>query len=288
MPKRLAFERAWRPLAFAACWLASSLPLQAAAKEPVTPEPSPVMVAEQRAAEAFQAYTRKEYAAAVALYLEAYEAAPSGSMLYNIARIYDLKLGDRPLAITYYRRYIAAPDGFTERIELANQRLKELREAEERASAAALPAESAAEGAAETQPGARALLPTASDPPRADRGGWSTLRWTGVGVGLVGLGAVGAGAGFGIAALSQASTAEDACDGNACRSQEGVDAAQSAASQARLSNLGFGVGGALLLTGTALFLLGGEPTAEASPRAKLRWETQVSDASLSLRVSGRW
>lgn len=265
------------------------MPLQAIAKEPVNAEPSPVVVAEQRAAEAFQAYTRKDYAVAVALYLEAYEAAPSGSMLYNIARIYDLKLADRPLAITYYRRYIAAPDGFTERIELANQRLKELRETEEAASAAARPGERRAERAAEPDGSPRALPLTTSDPLRDDRGGWSTLRWAGVGVGVVGLGALGAGAGFGIAALSHAQTAADTCDGNACTSQKGVDAAESAATQAKLSNVGFGVGGALLLTGTALFLLGGEPTAEASPRANLlRWETQVSDASLSLQVSGRW
>lgn len=288
MPTRLSAKRAWRPLASAACWLACSLPLQAGAKEPPNAEPSPVVVAEQRAAEAFQAYTRKEYAAAVALYLEAYEAAPSGSMLYNIARIYDLKLADRPLAIAYYRRYIAAPDGFTERIELANQRLKELREAEELASAPPLAAESRTERATEADGSARALPLTSSDPARDDRGGWSSLRWTGVGVGVVGLGALGAGAGFGIAALSQASTAEEACDGNACTSQQGVDAAKTAATQARLSNLGFGVGGALLLTGAALFLLGGERTSEASPRASIRWEPQVSDAGLSLRVSGRW
>src|SRR6187549_514967 len=102
-------------------WLAAPMatalvPSPAKGDEPAASESSAVTLSEQRAAEAFSAYSNKDYAAAVALYLQAYQAAPSGSILYNIARIYDTKLADRPLAITFYRRYIADPGAYTERI----------------------------------------------------------------------------------------------------------------------------------------------------------------------------
>src|SRR5688500_1131432 len=66
--------------------------------------------AEQYAADAFDAYGRKAYAEAIALYERAYSIAPNGDViLYNIARIYDVGLHSRSLAIDYYRRYTAAP-----------------------------------------------------------------------------------------------------------------------------------------------------------------------------------
>lgn len=243
-----------------------------------------VALAEQRAAEAFQAYSRKEYAAAVALYLEAYEAAPSGSILYNIARIYDTKLADRPLAITFYRRYIADPGAYTERIEFANQRLRQLREAELAASKAPVDGAAPAQVALEPQ-----RAPQAQAQPRLgeDEPGWSTLRWTGVVVGTVGVAALGTGIGFGLSAMSKASTANDLCDGNACSSQEGADAADAANTAANVSTIGFLAGGALLATGTALFLLG-EDDAERAPSAALHWDPRANHGRVSLQVTGKW
>jgi tetratricopeptide (TPR) repeat protein len=63
-----------------------------------------VVLAEKKAAQAFEAYQAKRFAEAVGLYLEAHRAAPNADVLYNVARIYDAKLGDRPLAISFYRR----------------------------------------------------------------------------------------------------------------------------------------------------------------------------------------
>src|SRR6185436_18211441 len=91
---------------------------------------SSVNLAERRAAEAFAAYNKKEYAAAIALYLEAYDATPSGAILYNIARIYDLKLHNRPSAIAFYRRYVADAGAQPDMIDIANHRLQQLRSAE--------------------------------------------------------------------------------------------------------------------------------------------------------------
>jgi len=60
---------------------------------------------------------------------EQHHAAPD-SELHNIARIYDTKLGDRPLASNFYRRYITGAGAVADRIQLANQLLVALREAE--------------------------------------------------------------------------------------------------------------------------------------------------------------
>lgn len=279
--------RAWSALLSALSALAASQASPALAQETTGTESSPVTASERRAAEAFQAYTRKEYAAAVALYLEAYDAAPSGSILYNIARIYDMKLADRPLAIVYYRRYISDPGAYTERIEVANQRLVELRRAEISASKSTEPAPSPRPSDAAATERASAPQPS-RDPAQEPRGGWSTLRWSGAAVGAVGLVGVGIGAGFGLSAMSKASTANESCAGNACTSQQGVEAARAANTSATISNIGFGAGGALLLTGAALFLWGGERTPERLPRAEIQWETQATSSGVSLRLSRTW
>jgi tetratricopeptide (TPR) repeat protein len=246
-------------------------------------DPSSVSQSERRAADAFAAYNRKEYAAAIALYLEAYDAAPSGSILYNIARIYDLKLHNRPSAIAFYRRYVADPSAQGDLIDVSNQRLRELRNAEigiERV---------ADDGSVRTDGGTarrRDALPRAAhDAGEEPRGRWSTLRWTGVALGAVGLVGVGVGGGFGLAAMSRASTAKDQCDGNACVSQQGVDAARTARSDASVANVGFIGGGALLLSGAALYFLGGEKAGEESP---LRLEARATTSTTSLQVVGRW
>ena len=57
---------------------------------PATPAEERVELAEQKAAQAFQAYQEERFSEAVALYIDAYNAAPSADILYNVARIYDL------------------------------------------------------------------------------------------------------------------------------------------------------------------------------------------------------
>jgi tetratricopeptide (TPR) repeat protein len=246
-------------------------------------DPSSVSQSERRAADAFAAYNKKEYAAAIALYLEAYDAAPSASILYNIARIYDLKLHNRPSALAFYRRYVADPAAQGDLIDIANQRLRELRNTE------IATARVADDGAVRTDGGtahARDAVPRAAhDASEERRGGWSTLRWTGVALGAVGLVGVGVGGGFGLAAMSRASTAKDQCDGNACVSQQGVDAARTAHSDATVATIGFAGGGALLLTGVALYFLGGEKAGEESP---VHLEARVTTSTTSLQVVGRW
>ena len=268
--------------AVAVAALLSTLSPPATADETEPPAPASVALAERRAADAFQAYTKKEYAAAIALYLEAYDAAPSGSILYNIARIYDLKVHNRPLAITFYRRYIADAGAQADLVELSNERLGELRGAE--ATAYKGTAEgSTLEGS--TDPRGRGLSPPArSDTSPQRRRDWSTLRWIGVGVGAAGVAGVAMGGGFGLAAMSKAGTANDLCDGNACASQQGVDAAHAARHDATLSTIGFSAGGALLLAGAALFFLGEDPAS----RPEVHLQAHASASAAALQMVGTW
>jgi tetratricopeptide (TPR) repeat protein len=219
--------------------------------------------AEQKAAQAFAAYQAKRYAEAVTLYIEAYDAAPNADMLYNLARIYDTKLGDRPLAINFYRRYIAEPGAGADRIQLANDRLALLREAE---LAAMRPTERAmpeSSGTAMSAPAPPAPAPRLSV---AAESGWSTPEVIGVIVGVTGVVAAGVGAGFGVAAMSETRTARDLCDGHLCREQRGIDAAESASVHATMSTVGLASGGALVAVGAALyFWLGNDPPEEGVP-----------------------
>jgi hypothetical protein len=274
-------------LAVAAAIAGHSSLARAADAPPQVAEPSAVALSERRAADAFDAYSRKDYPSAVALYLQAFDASPSGIILFNVARIYDTKLGDRPLAMTFYRRYISDPGADVERIKLANQRLTELRAAEAMSSEGA---GAAASSPASTPTPARGatIAPTA---PGGDgeRGGWSTLRWTGVAFGAVGVGGVVVGTVFGLAAMSKTSTAHQTCDGSLCTTQAGIDAAHAASNDATVSTVGFAVGGALLAAGTALFFVGGgKRSSERPSTASLRWDVSAGPSELGMGLKGVW
>lgn len=250
----------------------SLAPVRAAADEPPSTDPSPVSIAERRAAEAFQAYAKKDYATAIALYLQAYDAAPGGSILYNIARIYDLKLHDRAQAVAFYKRYVADPEARPELVTVSNQRLSEL---------------SIADVAPVVHDSAPRTAPEGAAP---QRGGWSPLRWTGVAMGAVGLAGIGIGGGYGLAAMSKANVAKGSCDGNACTSQVGVDAAKNARSLGTVSTIGFVAGGALLAAGAVLFFSGSERASERSsePPSEVHLEALATTSTASLQVVGRW
>jgi tetratricopeptide (TPR) repeat protein len=240
-----------------------------------------VALAEQKAGQAFEAYQDKRFAQAVALYIEAYEAAPNGDILYNIARIYDIKLGDRPLAINFYRRYIADPGAVSGRIQLANERLAALREAELAASRP-LPSPQAVSAAG----GVGAANPVASAP------GWTGAEWTGAILAATGVVGIGIGAGFGIAAMNETRTAHDLCEGDLCSEQRGIDAAEAATDHALVSTIGFASGGALLALGAVFYLAGGEPSEKPAQAAThglaLDGRLLQNQGGWSLEVTGSW
>lgn len=207
--------------------------------------------AEAYAADAFNAYSRKDYSSAIALYQNALEAAPSADILYNLARIYDTKLKNRGLAIEYYRRYTLDTGADPNRLRVANARLSELRELE--AIAAETPAPAAPDAPqASVRPGSLAAPPSAAAQDR----GLSGVQVAGIVTGAVGVAALGVGIGFGFAAKNNADVADRFCDGNACRTQRGVDASRDAANAATVSTVAFVAGGVLTLLGIAAVLLG--------------------------------
>jgi len=270
--------RAWA-LLFSACFL-PMLSASAHARE-VDGSDADVTLAESKADQAFRAYQSKHFAEAVALYMEAYNAAPNADILYNVARIYDAKLLDRPLAINFYRRYITDPGAVADRIQIANERLLVLREAE---LAATLPPREAETTTSAPAPDARPTVAYAAPEPS-----WSTAEVLGVVFAGTGVIALGVGTGFGVAAMSETNTVNDLCEDNVCSEQRGIDSAERARDHAAVSTIGFASGGALLALGAVFyFWVDDEPSVapERSPSLGARL-TEVP-GGLALELGGAW
>jgi len=236
-------------------WAASVAILVAGASHGVRAEgaePNPVAQAEQYAEAAFEAFSRGQYNTAVALYGEALAAAPSPEILFNLARIYDTKLRDRAHAIEYYARYAQDPGADAERLRVATDRLLALREQERVAAQLAAAEDSAAPSQAVTLP-AQAPQPAKQ---RSLERGLSGYEIAGFLIGGLGVASVASGVGFGFAAKSDADVVHSLCDGDACSSQRGVDAARRGNRMALVSTITFAAGGGLLLLGAGLLLFG--------------------------------
>lgn len=258
----------------------------ASARQADSPEMNAdVAAAEQKASQAFEAYRAKRYAEAVALYLDAYKAAPSADVLYNVARIYDAKLGDRPLAISFYRRYIADPGAVTDRIQIANERLVALREAELAASRSPEPEPESVAPARATSADVRSDTAFDREP------GWQAAEVTGVILGITGVVALGVGAGYGIAAMNETETVRDICPNNVCSEQRGIDAADSASDHATVSTIAFASGGALLALGAVCYFWLGDGPADTRERTSsngLQLAVGQRPGGLALELGGTW
>jgi tetratricopeptide (TPR) repeat protein len=245
---------------------------------------APVALAEQYAAQAFEAYQRRDYGRAVQLYEQALSAAPSADILYNIARVCDLGLSDRRRAIEHYERYVADPGAVTVRLEIARARLAELRAAERNGGGASGPADTRLDIARDFP-----LDVAEPAPPRdrvdQDRGGLRPLETAALTLGSMGLVGVGIGVGFGLAAQARSDDWRRACDGNACTSREGVDAAESATRRATIATVGFAAGGGLLALGAALWLIDSS-SGRSDDDGALSVEPFVGDSGAGTLVSG--
>jgi tetratricopeptide (TPR) repeat protein len=220
---------------------------------------SNVARSEQYAAAALEAYQRKAYTEAVTLYERAYALTPNAHViLYNIARVYDVGLGSRRLAIDYYERFIAEAGAAPIRIQSASQRIAELHAAERAAAnetAIDELAESGATANAQSAPEADSLVPTPAGSSPSKAATWTTRELAALAAGGVGLASVGFGIGFGLSARSYKDTWEKYCRGNVCSSPVGVDAAESARRQARVATAGMALGGALIGLGSVLWFV---------------------------------
>lgn len=245
-----------------------------------------VKKAEQYAAEAYEAYQAEDFSNAVALYLKALEASPSADILYNIAKLYDVKLKDRKLAMTFYRRYIADPGADPDRIKDTNDRLAALREAE--LAAGTEPEPTNADGTPVRTTGGRASTSTGTPPPPPPDEGLSGVQVSGLVLGAVGLVGIGIGTGFGLSAMADADTANQYCEGDLCTAQEGVDAAESASTAATVSTIGFTAGASLLVAGVMLAAFGGSSDPEEGDSVALQVQPVVGPYGGSLQLTGRW
>jgi hypothetical protein len=248
--------------------------------------PAGVAQAESYALQAFEAYGRGDFGEAIALYERAYAATPSADALYNIARVADLGVRDRPLSIRAYRRFLSDPGATPERIRQANERLSQLYDAEQaqlESGPVGPPRSRAATGVAAPSAGPASDL----DP----GGGWSTLQAVGFASGALGVVAAGVGIGFGVAVLNESHVANAYCADNRCTSQRGVAAAKAASTHATIATTGMAAGGALLLTGATLWWLGagGSSGREArAAEADVRLAPVLSASEPGLTLSGRW
>lgn len=269
---------------FRAAVLALALSTRAGATEAnAGPPAAPPDTAAQQVAEAealaeraYSAYVARDYATAVALYHQAFERAPSADALFNIARIYDLGLRDRALAISFYRRYLSDPGASPERIQRANVRLAELRLAEQ-AERAAPEAPEPALRSSESE--ARVGTPDTDE----TLSGWRILA---IALGTTGVVAAGVGSVYGVTVLSDAERANDDCDGDRCQSQAGIDAARAASRHATVATWGVATGAGLMASGALLWLL--DPGAGAAPQRDLRVDPIASASDLGVALSGSW
>jgi hypothetical protein len=278
-------RRSWRlgSSALAAAGLLFSSGAWASPEPEAKATPPDVAQAELSAAQAYEAFQRKDYASAVALYQAAFEAAPSADALFNIARVYDLGLRDRSLAITFYRRYVSDPGATPERIQRANERLTELREAE----VAELTTRPAPPPLAQPAPAPPEPLAAPASPEQDTGAEWSASKTAALATGAAGAVALGVGVGFGISLLSTAERANRECDGNDCRSQRGVDAARAAARDARWATWGLAVGGSLLAGATLIWLLEPDASPAAEP-AHVKLSPIAGASELGLALAGSW
>jgi hypothetical protein len=276
-------RRVW-PLLTALAVLCTSARRAEAEPPPAAAEVGDIERAEALAAQAFAAYDRKEYAAAVLLYRQAYDASPSADILFNIARIYDIGLGERSTALTFYRQYVIDPDAEDARIDIAFERLAVL---EQRVPPAASPSTES-----HTPPPYRPLAPAPQGEPmpasELTEEGWTAWRVGGIVAGTVGLVGLGLGAGFGVAALSDAATAREYCAGDVCRSQRGLDAVDAATKNANIATASFVLGGGLVAVGAAMLWFEREPEPTRPEVAQVRWSAHATGSELGMALSGRW
>jgi len=91
------------------------------------PPTDPTARAEWLSGQAEAAFSERRFADAIRLYLDAWEAAPAASILYNVAFIYDKRLNDPELAIDYYERAAASSDADDDIKVKARTRVVQLR-----------------------------------------------------------------------------------------------------------------------------------------------------------------
>jgi hypothetical protein len=193
---------------------------------------------EKLADDAHARLTRGDFAGALELYIQANLVAPSSSVSFDIAWLYDHHLGSPALALDYYRRTVAAPDVTPELASRAQQRVRALEAAQVRPVAGG---------------------PVLGTPPSTERpdgsSSWSPLRTWALLAGGTGLAALGVGTAFVIVAKNKDDQAGRFCDGDRCTDARALTLTDEATSAAMVANVAMVTGAVFLATGVTLWLL---------------------------------
>ena len=223
--------RSTLPLAIVA--LVLSIARVAHADDEVDPN---ALRAEKMAAEADSRQASGAYAEAVDLYQEANKTSPAAVFLFNIARLYDAKLGAPSLAVEYYRRALAAGDLDDALSTTARTRIAELDKTEPK-------------------------NPAKPNAP-AERG-WHPLAIAGVASAGAGLLSLGTSAILAVVAKSKDDDASAFCDGDRCTDARAIELTNDAEGLANAATATFVIGAVLAAGGVVLWLVA--PSAKQAP-----------------------
>lgn len=258
------------------------------------PSPTDVKLAEELAQQAFDAYSKGDFGAAIALYKKAYQTAPAGVILFNIANIYDKKLKDKEQALEYYRRYLRSGDTDPELVKRAVERLDIVRaeiDATKQAQADEHPTSPSAPASppppASTSPAGQAPLPSAPPPPPVDplQARYRTAAMITGGVGVLGLGIGGL---YAYIARSKNNQASQACPNNSCPDQSGINLDSDAHRAALVSTISSIAGVALVVGGVGLYLYAPRKENRMNNKLSIRITPQIGPQVGGLAISGLW
>ncbi|MFZ5440317.1 MAG: tetratricopeptide repeat protein [Myxococcota bacterium] len=198
----------------------------------------------------YAAYQREEWSKAIALYLESYKAVPSPDVLFNIAVIYERKLGNKAQALEYYQRHNAATDARPELVAKATARIDELSR------------EASSPKVTTPTPAVTATAPA----PAASKGSAKTgLLIGGIASSALGLAGLGVGAGFGVSAIGKMDAAKaEGCAQGACPDAASAALVRGAFADGNVATIGFVAGGVLVAAGITFFALSASSDAPAT------------------------
>ncbi len=226
---------------------------------------------EQLANEARAAFKERRFEAAIGYYMRAYRLEPAGALLYNIAYVYDRKLGEAELAVTYYRRYIQAIDAEPDVVERAIARVSALKQRPK----VPFVDSSRPRAPRNAQPAPR---PNVSTDPNAGMSGQEITGWVTLGLGVAALG------GATVVSVMAKNTHDgfkasgDLVERDALR--------DTGKSEALTADILWGVGGAAVVTGLIVALTADKRGSTSAAAPRWRVGAAVGDGGAVLLFGG--